>query len=230
MNSKSIITILLAIGILALSGYILSNSEINSVDDTETKVVKNDEPKIVVEPKNNTSDVVVNDSGLEINELGNFGTISIRPLSVEEDSRCPVDVNCIQAGTVLLKIEVISNSGNSNNTIHTAKLGEEFVANGAKITLTNVSPETNSKKKISAGDYNFKFDVKKADGVVNVPSEKCYVGGCSGEICSDTDGMASNCIYREEFACYKTTKCERQTNGKCGWTETAEFKSCFQSL
>lgn len=56
---------------------------------------------------------------------------------------------------------------------------------------------------------------------------KCYVGGCSGQICSDKEGVASTCEYREEYACYKDAKCERQNNGQCGWTNTAALTSCL---
>ncbi|MEO5635096.1 MAG: hypothetical protein ABIS26_00035 [Candidatus Paceibacterota bacterium] len=57
----------------------------------------------------------------------------------------------------------------------------------------------------------------------------CYVGGCSGEICSDQKDIVSNCIYKEEFACYKTAKCERQSTGKCGWTSTQALNSCINN-
>ncbi|OHA80319.1 MAG: hypothetical protein A2675_00695 [Candidatus Yonathbacteria bacterium RIFCSPHIGHO2_01_FULL_51_10] len=54
----------------------------------------------------------------------------------------------------------------------------------------------------------------------------CVVGGCSNEICSD-ESVIGICIYREEFACYRTAKCERQENGSCGWTETLELRMCL---
>lgn len=56
---------------------------------------------------------------------------------------------------------------------------------------------------------------------------KCFVGGCSSEICTDRPDMASNCMYREEYACYQTATCERQESGQCGWTETPELKECL---
>lgn len=59
----------------------------------------------------------------------------------------------------------------------------------------------------------------------------CAVGGCSGEACTDaSEGPAvTTCIYRAEYACYKKAKCERQTNGNCGWTQTADLKTCLAS-
>lgn len=54
----------------------------------------------------------------------------------------------------------------------------------------------------------------------------CIVGGCNGEICSDTD-MASPCIYKPEFECYKNAQCEIQEDGECGWTLTSELTACL---
>ena len=57
----------------------------------------------------------------------------------------------------------------------------------------------------------------------------CRVGGCSGEICESAlgEGMATTCEWSEEYACYKTAHCERQQDGKCGWTKTKEFEQCL---
>jgi len=62
--------------------------------------------------------------------------------------------------------------------------------------------------------------------VVPPATATCHPSGCSGEICSDQD-VVSNCIYKPEFACYKTATCERQANGSCGWTQTPELLSCL---
>lgn len=57
----------------------------------------------------------------------------------------------------------------------------------------------------------------------------CFVGGCSGQICSDQKDAVSTCEYSELYACYKQSfaRCERQANGQCGWTETPELASCL---
>jgi hypothetical protein len=56
---------------------------------------------------------------------------------------------------------------------------------------------------------------------------KCFIGGCSSQLCTDQPGAISNCMYRKEYACYKKAKCERQITGECGWTETAELRTCL---
>lgn len=59
------------------------------------------------------------------------------------------------------------------------------------------------------------------------PQPTCFVGGCIGEICSSEPGTVSRCIYKKEYACYKTARCERQQDGQCGWTQTVELTSCL---
>ena len=60
-------------------------------------------------------------------------------------------------------------------------------------------------------------------------SGKCFIGGCSSEICSGQAGAVSSCIYKAEYACYKTAKCERQSDGACGWTATTALKTCINN-
>jgi len=56
---------------------------------------------------------------------------------------------------------------------------------------------------------------------------ECFVGGCSGQVCSDQQGVITTCEWREEYACYQTATCERQADGGCGWTRTPELQACL---
>ena len=164
-------------------------------------------------------------TGLRLGELGRFKTISITPLSVEEDSRCPSDVTCIQAGTVRLQIQVVGTAGTSTSIV---KLGQAFTTQGMNIILTDVTPIKNSKINIKETEYRFTFTVTKLDvPVVTTPVGTCYIGGCSSQICSDKPDMVSTCEFKEEYACYQTAVCERQTSGQCGWTQTPELRACL---
>jgi hypothetical protein len=88
---------------------------------------------------------------------------------------------------------------------------------------------------IFAGDrYSFRENNVWAKGrtatavyrrLENVAS--CFVGGCSGQVCSDQEGVISTCEWREEYACYQTATCERQPDGLCGWTPTPELNACL---
>jgi len=56
----------------------------------------------------------------------------------------------------------------------------------------------------------------------------CQIGGCSAELCvKEGDPAISNCIYRPEFACYKSGVCEKQPDDSCGWRPTPELAQCL---
>lgn len=66
--------------------------------------------------------------------------------------------------------------------------------------------------------------------------DECFVF-CSGSACGDADALAQyeqgpGCvaIYRPIMECYKHSRCERQKNGACGWTETPEFVACAEKV
>lgn len=62
-----------------------------------------------------------------------------------------------------------------------------------------------------------------------IVSGECYVGGCSGQVCSDEPNAISTCEWSESYACYRTARCERQASGECGWTATEDLKHCLNS-
>ncbi|MEK7601595.1 MAG: hypothetical protein AAB480_03645 [Patescibacteria group bacterium] len=162
---------------------------------------------------------------LRMGELAMFKGLSILAIGIVEDSRCPVDVQCIQAGTVRVRIEVVSGMGTSTSIV---KLGQAFTTEAQRITLTAVAPEKHSQTQITMGDYRLTFNVvPQTTPVADTPSAKCYVGGCSAQMCTDRPDAVSTCEYRESYACYKTATCERQKSGQCGWTPTPQLAACL---
>jgi eight-cysteine-cluster-containing protein len=66
-----------------------------------------------------------------------------------------------------------------------------------------------------------------------VVAASCAIGGCSGQICGEAgeaENAVTTCEYREEYACYAHSRCERQSNGRCGWTETTEYNRCIADV
>lgn len=59
------------------------------------------------------------------------------------------------------------------------------------------------------------------------PQKPCFKTGCSKQVCADEEVMTT-CEYRAEYACYKKARCERQTNGQCGFTDTPELRTCLR--
>ncbi len=80
------------------------------------------------------------------------------------------------------------------------------------------------------GNESFYLQVSKE--TKPIAGGSCAVGGCSSQLCgeaSDMDGMVTTCEYREQYACYQSASCERQSTGKCGWTETPELAICLKN-
>lgn len=92
-----------------------------------------------------------------INKKVVIAGMSVTPLEVVEDSRCPSGVNCIWKGTVRVKVKLES----PGNTTRTSELsfGNSVVFGDKKITLITVNPPAISNLIINKGDYVFEFSV-----------------------------------------------------------------------
>ena len=85
--------------------------------------------------------------------------IYITPQELLEDSRCAVDVTCIWAGQVRLKVDLSSTGNTVKEESVILTTGKPFVFNKKVIELVGVSPEPNSKTTINLSDYIFTFRV-----------------------------------------------------------------------
>jgi predicted secreted protein len=54
----------------------------------------------------------------------------------------------------------------------------------------------------------------------------CVKTGCSGQICADHD-VITTCEMRRDYGCYRNAMCERQADGKCGFSLTKEQLACL---
>ena len=82
----------------------------------------------------------------------------VTPVNVLEDSRCPADVQCIQAGQVRLQVK-IELGARTENAVLTWRPGDEnegvHVADG-QLRLTDVQPAPTTAQ-IADASYRFKF-------------------------------------------------------------------------
>lgn len=92
--------------------------------------------------------------GQEASGLG----VSILPTKVLEDSRCPIDVTCIQAGTVRVQARL---SNGTSHVVQEFKLGQPVTTETEIITLIRVTPLAKAGVKIQNGEYSFQFKVTK---------------------------------------------------------------------
>ena len=93
-----------------------------------------------------------------IGQGGSAFGVTVVPETVLEDSRCPVDVTCIQAGTVRLRAELVSALGKGKQIFI---LGEPVTTEAEEVTLLRVNPEPRAGAPADPDDYRFVFEVKK---------------------------------------------------------------------
>ncbi|MFA5831656.1 MAG: DUF5667 domain-containing protein [Candidatus Paceibacterota bacterium] len=93
-------------------------------------------------------------------------------------------------------------------------------ANNEKSDGTVEDNANNDKNDTGDNDGNDENNTSKGE-------DGCFVGGCSGQICSGEKNVITTCEMKSEYACYKEAKCERQPDGKCGWTQNAKLKQCL---
>jgi hypothetical protein len=75
-----------------------------------------------------------------------------------------------------------------------------------------------------------KEPIPEAHGAPVPASVGCRPTGCSGQVCDEVGAdVVTTCEFRPEYGCYRTARCERQTSGACGWTETPELLGCLAS-
>ena len=85
--------------------------------------------------------------------------VSLTLSQVIEDSRCPAEVTCIQAGVVRVKGELVGAKGKE---IVTLSLGMPYLFSGTRITLVTVTPKKSVKKEIDPSLYRFEIKIVKA--------------------------------------------------------------------
>jgi hypothetical protein len=94
---------------------------------------------------------------LALAEKGESHGWAVTPLTVIEDSRCPIDVQCIQAGTVQVKTRIATSA--ESEVVLT--LLTPVIVGTSKVTLLNVTPKKSSTEKVVQKDYRFTFLVEQ---------------------------------------------------------------------
>src|SRR5262249_12271428 len=87
----------------------------------------------------------------------------IKFLDVVEDSRCPVDVNCVWAGNAKVKVEVRSGRGRSRIFELNSALAPTVISYaGYDFRLVNLMPALRSNVRINPDKYVATIEVKRS--------------------------------------------------------------------
>ena len=144
-------------------------------------------------------------------DSGNNLSVTLKEIN---DSRCAKDVVCIWQGEISSLIDV---SGGRIVSPAELRLGTE------NFKIQHMDGYTFALQDATLSSITLLVTYQKPP----TTSGGCFVGGCSGQLCSDDQDVRSTCEYKKEYACYQSATCERQSSGKCGWTQTTSLKACL---
>ena len=97
--------------------------------------------------------------------------LSVRLEGVTEDSRCPVDVQCVWAGDALVEVTMEKPPAAAvARTLHiSGRAGREAVYEGLVIRLLDLKPQRKEGTTIAPEDYRVTLVVEKADQTRDAP-------------------------------------------------------------
>lgn len=94
---------------------------------------------------------------LGIGQEAKIGGLNIKINKLTQDSRCPIDVVCIQAGSVSVSATFIDKTHSETMNISSDKGPYNF--GDYAVSIVSVTPATKSTKQISPNEYRITFHV-----------------------------------------------------------------------
>lgn|GEM_PF-2009758 len=95
---------------------------------------------------------------VRIGESASALGVTLTPLDMLEDSRCPPNANCVTAGTVRLRATLESGLGTADQVF---ELDTPIATEAEEVTLVRVEPPLLKGSTIEASEYVFYFEVRK---------------------------------------------------------------------
>ena len=87
-------------------------------------------------------------------QVAHAGQLSVRPLALLEDSRCPASVQCVWAGQVRIRAEITDAMGTG---LRELTLGRPVALDGGSVTLVSVEPPKLTPGATNPSAYRFTF-------------------------------------------------------------------------
>ena len=90
------------------------------------------------------------------------GAVTVKFLSVEEDSRCPDGAQCVWAGNAKIKVKIGFAGGDSKIVEMNTSMGPKGdQLSGWAINLTSLTPKPSTSAKMAAPRYTATFSISK---------------------------------------------------------------------
>lgn len=106
-------------------------------------------------------------SGIALGAHWEAQGITVTPKSIVSDYRCPLNVQCIQAGKVHVNVTLSNGTKELTRVFYS---GESFTFDMVSITLVAVNPQRLTTAAIAPGDYRFVFAAQKLEAKYSMSS------------------------------------------------------------
>lgn len=160
MNIKVLLAVVLIFALFGLGGMLLGSQEQKVVNAPDSGVATS---TVTVVATTTPSTATTTESGsgqasldLLLNQSGSTLGLTLTPTEVVDDSRCPIDVNCIQAGTVHMRASLSTTAATQAQLF---EIGKPIVFGRYTVTLSDVGPARHAVEKAVLLKYHFIFSV-----------------------------------------------------------------------
>jgi hypothetical protein len=109
-------------------------------------------------PATTTSAHSSQDLTMSVGQTATVGDLTVTFNALVQDSRCPVDVQCIQAGSVVVSVTLRSGTTTETTNLASDALPHGFTKN--MISIVDVMPRAESRKTILQQAYRLTFRVE----------------------------------------------------------------------
>ena len=89
-----------------------------------------------------------------------LGGLTLTPIAVTEDSRCPINARCVWAGRIVVRTQV---DGNAWRETAELVLGEPAAVRGQVIVLVSAEPGRMAGSETRPADYRFVYEGRGRD-------------------------------------------------------------------
>lgn len=98
-------------------------------------------------------------SAVALGQKVRVGDLTVTPLTVVEDSRCPINARCVWAGRLVVRTQIdgTASAGNWRDTAD-MRLGETYGTHGEVIALTSGEPGKTTDRETRPEEYRFTYE------------------------------------------------------------------------
>lgn len=100
-------------------------------------------------------------AAVALNQSVRVGSATVTPVSVVEDSRCPVNARCVWAGRLVVKTRIEGQAdGEVWQDTADMRLGESFGTHGVVVALVSGEPGRTTDRPTPSGTYRFTYEAR----------------------------------------------------------------------